>query len=193
MRRPRLTLVVGLLLLFLAASGSLATAHGIGKPQVINVENGPYLLSVWTDPDPLRIDQTHIVVAVMDPDTRAPLVENIDLSIRMEIPGDPDSAIIASAESDNSVSQLLYVVQFNDLPSAGQWEATVMVDGRRGFADEVSFPLEVTLTPLVNWVKIGIGGLVAVAVSWLALAMLQASNYSTPKSSAARRKVMSGR
>lgn len=191
--RQRLLLFALLLLLALGTGVPTALSHGIGKPQAINVENGPYLLSVWTDPDPLRVDQTHIVVAVMDPDTRAPLIGNVEVSVRLELPGDPDSALVETAESDNTVNQLLYVVQFNDVPTTGLWQATIIIDGERGLADELTIPLEITPPLPYNWMQIGIGSLVAVTVGWLVLAMLQSSAHTLSGSAAARRRVMSNR
>ena len=75
-RRPiGIALLVALLPALLLAAR--LAAHGMGKPQVLNEPAGPYLVSVWTDPDPLRADETHVVVGVTDPATRQPIVTGI--------------------------------------------------------------------------------------------------------------------
>jgi hypothetical protein len=61
MRRSVITGIIGLTLLLVVAN---TRAHGIGTPRVVNQPAGPYLLSAWTDPDPLRMDETHVVVGV---------------------------------------------------------------------------------------------------------------------------------
>lgn len=165
-----LLMVVGLLIDVSPASG-----HGIGLPQVVNVPNGPYLVSVWTDPDPLREDETHIVVAVMDPVTRAPLVEDVTVSVRMAATDHQGDTITETALSDNSANQLLYVVVFNNLISMGAWQATVIIDGPLGSAADVTFPLEITAAQGFNWLWLGIGGLVIAIGVWMAFAARDAS------------------
>ncbi len=159
-------LTLGVLLL--AAFGTIR-AHGIGLTQVVNTPNGPYLVSVWTDPDPLREDETHVVVAVMDPETRAPLVENLTVSVRLDSTAASVAPVTAVAHSDNSTNQLLYVVEFNNRVSEGAWEATVIVDGPQGMASDVSFPIEIGPARGFNWLWLGIGGLGLVAGVWLVL------------------------
>ena len=84
-------LLCGLLLaLFMAAR---LGAHGIGKPQVVNERVGPYLISVCTDPDPLRADETHVVVGVTNPDTREPVVGGIEVTVALVSAADP--AVVA--------------------------------------------------------------------------------------------------
>lgn len=166
--RVQLTLGVIAIAAGLLLSPVPLRAHGIGLPQVINVANGPYLVSVWTDPDPLREDETHLVVAVMDPATRAPLVSDITVSVELQANATGET-VQATAHSDNSVNQLLYVVEFNNLVSAGTWQATIIVDGPWGSAADVAFPLEVTPARGFNWMWLGLGGLGVAVVVWLAL------------------------
>jgi hypothetical protein len=164
-------LIFGVLLAvaLLAGRPSPTRAHGIGLPQAINVNNGPYLISVWTDPDPLREDETHVVVAVMDPITRAPLVTDHAVSVRLDDLSGEHPPVTRPSLSSNSANQLLYVVEFNDLVRAGQWQATIIVDGPQGTAADVTFPLEITATRGFNWMWLGIGGLGIAVVAWLLL------------------------
>ena len=43
-----------------------ARAHGGGVPQLINAGAGPYWISVWTQPEPLRVGESHFTVAVAE-------------------------------------------------------------------------------------------------------------------------------
>lgn len=165
------TLTLGLVLAvaLFAAWPSPAHSHGIGLPQAINVNNGPYLISVWTDPDPLREDETHVVVAVMDPATRAPLVTGHTVSVRLDDLSGELPPVTQPSLSSNSANQLLYVVEFNNLVRAGQWQATIIIDGPQGTAADVTFPLEIIATRGFNWMWLGIGGLGIAVVAWLLL------------------------
>jgi hypothetical protein len=164
-------LSIALLVSLLGLSAAIGVmAHGIGLAQVVNVQNGPYLISAWTDPDPLREDETHIVIAVMDPATRAPLVQDVAVAVRMEKLGDPEATLTVLSDSGNSANQLLYVVEFNDQVSAGDWQATVIIDGPLGMAEDVKFPLEITSAQGFNWLWLGIAGLGIAVILWLVLA-----------------------
>ena len=64
----RLTVVLMVLLgLALAAPAGVVWAHGGGVPRLTNVEAGPYWVSVWTQPDPLRVGGAHFTIAVSEP------------------------------------------------------------------------------------------------------------------------------
>ena len=52
MKLRAISVFLGVPLLFIITL--VADAHGTGTPQLLNAPAGPYLLSVWTDPDPLR-------------------------------------------------------------------------------------------------------------------------------------------
>ncbi|MEZ4519942.1 MAG: hypothetical protein R3C44_24975 [Chloroflexota bacterium] len=176
----------------LAGITVLANAHGVGYPQAVNVENGPYLISVWTDPDPLREDEAHVVVAVMDPETRAPLVENINVSVEMVNAADPSVVVTAHALPDNTANLLMYVVEFNDLVTTGTWDATVTVDGPWGEASDVSFPLEITPARGFNWLWVGAAGLGVVVLLWLLFASRKAPATDSPATKRRKRVPASG-
>jgi hypothetical protein len=180
-RTAPLTLGLLLAVALFAGRSSPTRAHGIGLPQAINVNNGPYLISVWTDPDPLREDETHVVVAVMDPATRAPLVTGHTVSVRLDDLSGEHPPVTQPALPGNSANQLLYVVEFNDLVRAGQWQATIIVDGPQGTAAEVTFPLEIIATRGFNWMWLGIGGLGIAVVAWLLLSARPAASSGSPR------------
>jgi hypothetical protein len=156
--------------LLLLAHAAAAGAHGIGTPRLLNAAAGPYLLSVWSDPDPLRADETHIVVAVSDPQTREPIVSGVEVNVSMTSVTEPSQTISVVAGVDN-VNQLLYAAEFNDHLSAGRWRVALSVDGERGGSEVVSFEVDVEPARGVNWLWIGVGGMAVLLVLWAAAAM----------------------
>lgn len=167
MKRSSGVALAGLLLLAAAlAYVPGIRAHGIGTPRLLNEPAGPYLLSAWTDPDPLRADQTHVVVAVSDPASREPIVSGVEIIVTMTSMDDPALIRRTGAGTDN-VNQLLYAAEFNDQLTAGRWRVGLNVSGERGAGPELSF--EVTVEPArgLNWLWIGVSGLAAVLVLWV--------------------------
>jgi len=161
-------LILALLAASLLAAARLVGAHGIGTPRLLNETAGPYLLSVWTDPDPLRADQTHVVVAVTDPATREPIVAGVEIAITLTSLADPAVTHTAVAGPDN-VNRLLFAAEFNDVLTAGGWHVAVVVAGADGDAPEVTFEIEVEPARGFNWLWIGVGGLAVILLVWLAV------------------------
>lgn len=158
--------VVILLAVLLLAGRALA--HGIGTPQQIDAAAGPYLVSVWTDPDPLRVNETHVTVAVMDPATREPLVRDVRVMVRLKSAIDETVVRRVSALPDNTTIKVLYAAVFNNLPHPGRWLGTVSVSGPAGAGDDVHFEIEVLGPRPVNWGLIGGLALGVVTIAWLA-------------------------
>lgn len=162
----------GLAALVLAAIGvavltGALMAHGIGKPQVLNEPAGPYLLSAWTDPDPLREDETHVVVAVTDPTTREPIVTGVRVEVCAASLAEPSEIVSVFAGTDN-VNQLLYAAEFNDRLAAGQWHITIHIQGEQGSGEIEGFVIEVEPARGFNWLLLGAGGIGLIVVIWLA-------------------------
>lgn len=171
MNRFRLILLGALAGLAAAAiAGDALRAHGIGKPQVLNEPAGPYLLSAWTDPDPLREDEAHVVVAVTDPQTRGPIVTGVDVEVQMVSPDAPADVVSVKAGTDN-VNQLLYAAEFNDKLTAGRWQVTVHVSGEQGVGEGSGFEIEIEPARGFNWLWLGVGGMAAIVIFWVAGAM----------------------
>jgi len=145
-------------------------AHGVGTPRVLNAPSGPYLLSAWTDPDPLRADETHVVVAVLKPDTQEPIVTGVTVTVRFTSLEDPTAAVAEVASTDDT-NQLLYAAEFNDELTPGRWEVGVTPDGERGGGSEVTFEVTVEAARGFNWLWAGAGGLVVVLAAWLVVSM----------------------
>lgn len=176
----RRLLIVALLGFMVLASSYLARAHGIGTPRLLNETAGPYLLSIWTDPAPLRADETHVVVAVTDPATREPIVDGVEVVVTLTSLADSTQTHTAVAGPD-SVNRLLFAAEFNNQLAPGMWRVAVVVAGTRGDAPEVSFEVEVEPARGFNWLWLGVGGLAAILLGWVALSARPARGRPRPE------------
>ena len=161
-------------------------AHGIGKTLVLNETAGPYLLSVWTDPDPLRADETHVVVGVTDPTTRQPIVSDVEVLVSLTAADDP-TVILRETAGTDSVNRFFYAAEFNDRVTEGRWQVGVRVSGESGMGELAGYTIDVQPPRRINWLWLGIGGLVAAVALWVAVSMRTAAPPS-PTSGRERRK-----
>lgn len=173
-------LIIALLAASLVAAARLVGAHGIGTPHLLNEPAGPYLLSIWTDPDPLRADETHVVVAVTDPATREPIVAGVEVTVTLTSLAAPALAHTAVAGPD-SVNRLLFAAEFNDRLTPGNWRVTVVVTGARGDTSEVTFEVAVAAARGFNWLWIGVGGLAGILLVWVVVSARPARSRSRPE------------
>ena len=169
-------------LLFFMTAAALQ-AHGIGTPRVVNQAAGPYLISVWTDPDPLRVDETHVVVGISDAATNEPIVTGIEVAVTLAAVDDPAAAITQIAGADN-VNRLLYAAEFNDRLAAGRWQVSLRVSGARGVGEGNAFPIDVEPARGFNGLWLGIGGLAAVVLLWVAASLRGEKPGRAPRPSA---------
>lgn len=175
---PSSALRLSALALLLACAARTA-AHGIGTPQVLNAVAGPYLLSAWTDPDPLRADETHVVVAVTDPESREPIITDVAVTVTMTSLADPAQTVTAVAGPDN-VNRLLFAAEFNDRVSEGRWRVDLAATGARGAGEGVSFEVNVEPARGFNWLWLGIAGLAAVVLVWVAGSLRSGKSDNAP-------------
>lgn len=168
-RRVVAPLVVAALVALLAGLllPRAAEAHGIGTPQVLNVPAGPYMLSAWTDPNPLRADETHVVVAVIAPETRELIVSGVEVVVTMTSLADP-AVVHERVAGRDFVNQLLYAAVFNNDVTEGEWRVGIRANGDLGASDEVAFEVDVAGARGFDWLWIGFGGMAAVVLGWLA-------------------------
>lgn len=175
--------VVIFVLLLLVVGGSGAHAHGGGKPQFLNTPSGPYLLSAWTDPDPWRVDEAHVIVGVSDPATQEPIVSDVIVRVRLQSIADPSIVLEQIAGTDN-VNRLFYAAEFNHQITEGRWRVFVSASGDMGEGEEIDFEIEAEPARGFNWLWVGIGGMGVVVVGWLLLSM----RSSPPSKSAPRQR-----
>jgi len=150
------------LLLVAAATGARAD-HG-GTLQLNGDPVGPYRVSAWTEPRPVRPGTCQVRVAVMQPHGFRPV-----LDAAVEVAAEPlDSAGPATVTRAVAGEPWAGYVAAVPIAAPGRWRLTVRVAGPAG-AGSVDFPLEVARGGLGPWPWAGAGaGAVALAGGWLA-------------------------
>jgi hypothetical protein len=161
-----------LLALVTALPTGVARAHGGGTPRLTNAEAGPYWVSAWTQPDPLRVGQAHITVAVSRPSQAAsargeagPPVLDAAVEVTFEPSGRAGETLIVRATHEGAANKLFYEADL-ELPETGRWQATVLVAGPDG-AGSAGFEAQVSPPSAFSWTWIGGLGLVALAAVWM--------------------------
>lgn len=145
-----------------------ASAHGGGTPQIVDGAAGPYRISVWTQPEPLRAGEVHLTIAVMEPqsaDENAPDQMILDAAVAVDFqPVDPSAAqpLHAEAELQSTFGSPYYEADV-ELPSEGEWRITVAATGDAG-QGAVSFDGTVLPPYSVNWILLASIGLVFGAI-----------------------------
>lgn len=91
-------------------------------------DSGPFVITVFAAPVPLRAGPIDMTVMVQTRDTLQPVLD-ADVSIRL----DGASPIEAVASRSQAQNKLLYAVTF-DLPRPGDWKYTVSVQNAAGQA-----------------------------------------------------------
>jgi len=160
--------ILGLLLTALPAQAALA--HGGGAPRLTNADAGPYWVSAWTQPDPLRVGQAHVTVAVSEPNPTAGAREagqpvlGATVSVRFEPLDRAGETLNLAATHAGAVNKLFYETDL-ELPHTGRWQVTVFVEGPAG-AGSASFEAQVSAPSPFNWTRVAGLGVVALAVVW---------------------------
>jgi hypothetical protein len=151
---------------------SLAWAHGGGVPQLTNAEAGPYWVSVWTQPDPLRVGEAHITVAVSEPgdlaggirEPGAPVL-NAAVQLLFEPVDGPGEARTVTATHEGAANRLYYEADM-ELTETGRWNVAISIDGPSG-TGETGFDAQVSPPRAFNWayvIGLGLAGVVVVGV-----------------------------
>lgn len=159
-----------LLLIVVALSLSLVTwaesAWGNGgAPRLTNARAGPYLVSMWSQPDSPRVGELDMSVAVMTLEARDPVLDaKVQLTAEpIEREGTP---ISAGASRGAGTNKLLYHAGLKP-PIEGRWRVTVFVEGPAG-SGSASVELEVKPPRAMNSLLTGAGlGLALVFLVWL--------------------------
>ena len=140
-------------------------AHGGGAARVSGEEAGPYLIYVWTEPDPLQVGQVHFTVGVTVRSANGgeTPVTDADVSVTLQPQSTPASAIKLRAEPGAGGGGVYYEADAN-IEQAGDWLVSVDVAGEPGSGD-VAF--SVTIAPASNgaqWVFLIAGLLLFVLI-----------------------------
>lgn len=156
-----------LLLLFflLVTAVPPARAHGGGTPQLENATAGPYVVSVWTSPDPARVGAYHLTLSVAQPDEAGNAGEPVlgaDVVVRLTPQSAAGEPLTAHASNEAADNKLFYEADV-ELPAAGAWAVQVTVDGPDG-RGETGFEIEAQAASGVNWALVGAAGVTVVAL-----------------------------
>lgn len=146
---------VGMLFLTLCvlfAPLGIAHAHGGGIPQIANAPIGEYVISVWTDPEPMRVGTVHVTVGLAQ-DNAAVLNRDVRIKVASVEGNRP---IEAQATHENSANKFLYEADL-EVSRSGEYRFTVWVDD---ISDTVSFVDVVEGSSLMDN-PIVIGGVIA--------------------------------
>lgn len=170
MMRRLLLLSVIATLAWLAGGRPLA-AHGGGTPRLTNAPAGPYRVYAWSDPEPWRVGEVHLSLAVTEPATAADDRPGAQLEIPVTAaditvlltPVDGGAPIRLVAERQPFLNNFYFEVD-TQLPAAGLWDVTIQVDGPAG-SGSTGFRLEAQPPLTLHWgyLAAGAGTLVAVA------------------------------
>lgn len=149
-----------------------ARAHGGGVPRLTNAEAGPYWVSVWTQPDPLRVGQAHITVAVSEPvrstagrQEAGPPVLGAEVQVQFRPLDHSGDTLQVLATHEGAANKLFYEADL-ELPETGHWAATVSVEGAAG-SGSAGFEAMVSQPQSTNWLWIGGLGLGTLVVLWM--------------------------
>jgi hypothetical protein len=172
--RLALALFVGLLTnLISLPSDSPAHAHGGGTPRLTAEPIGPYRLYAWSEPEPWRVGQVHLSLAVTmpNPDTTSNQVEmpvtDVDITVTYTAIQDNqvDTAvepIVVTAVRQEFLNDFYYEAD-PVLTREGEWQITVDVDGPEG-SGSTQFTMQTFPERSLNWALIGGAGVLLVVI-----------------------------
>lgn len=175
-----LAIVIGLLSsLFSTSLDAPVSAHGGGTPRLTAVEVGPYRLYAWSEPDPWRVGQVHLSLAVTkpNPDTTSNQVEmpvtDVEITVtytpmRDNVVDPTLGPVVVTAVRQEFLSDFYYEAD-PVLTREGDWQISVNVAGPEG-TGSTEFMMETLPERTLNWTLIA--GASAVLVVILALIAL---------------------
>ncbi len=161
--KPKIAALVGLALLWAATAVLPVWAHGGGLIYVAGEQAGEYRVTVWVAPNQVEAGKTlHFTVAVLE-DASNDMILDAQVEMSVYQAGGDAPVLSGPATTAQSVNKLFYEADFPDAPQPGIYTVVTRVNGRHG-TGEVSFDLEIMpAKTAVNWLLIGLGGLVVVA------------------------------
>lgn len=141
------SLVIGLLIALSALLPRMATAHTEGVLQLAAEPAGPYMLTVWTSPDPATIgEDLHVAIAVVLAEDASPVLD-ADVLVRLT-PDDGGPVVSGPATTEDSDNKFLHEAIL-DLNYGGDYLVEIVVEDAGG-SGAVSFPLQVEGAPVLN-------------------------------------------
>jgi hypothetical protein len=110
-----------------AALALLVATRALGDGGAVQVRqaDGPFLVTVFTAPTPLRAGSVDIGVLVQTGDGNQPVLD-AEVSVTLTSSSDGTATIHATATRQQATNKLLYAAAVN-LPFTGSWDARVTV------------------------------------------------------------------
>lgn len=141
-----------------------AAAHGGGTLQLRGVAAGPYSLTIWTSPEPVRTGEIHVTVGVGGVEG-TPILD-ADVEVEITALRDLGTSLSGAATREQSPNKFLYEADF-ELTETGLYLVIVTVNGVQGHG---SAGFELKVQPIEAFDRLGLGlvaGCVAVLVAWV--------------------------
>lgn len=120
-------LLAGLALLLTAPAALLGNG---GTLRLANVAMGDYLVSVFTDPTPVRPDSLDVSVLVLR-EGRPGLAEDVEVRVRARSLDHPGPEVVRAATREQADDPRYHAAKFA-LGHEGRWSITVGVSGEHG-------------------------------------------------------------
>lgn len=145
-------------------------AHGGGVPRLTDEVAGPYRIFAWTQPEPLRVGDIHLSIAVVkgarsgeqsatgldEPITDATVI------ITLQPVNQVDAPLRVSAMLQQQLGSYYYEADAT-LPTEGDWRFTIEVSGPMGDG-RVAFVGPVSPARQVNWTLVITAGMLLVGL-----------------------------
>jgi cytochrome c oxidase assembly factor CtaG len=109
-----------------------AWGHHGGEVRLME-KAGPFVITVFSDPTPLRVGPVDISVMVQDGDSGRPILD-AEVTVRLQERGTGGPPIITQATRQNATNKLLYAALVN-LPAPGLWGLQVTTQYQEQAAD----------------------------------------------------------
>jgi hypothetical protein len=133
-----------------------AVTHADGGAVRLSQQAGPYRVTVFTAPAPLRAGPVDVSVFVQDR-AGGEVLPEVSVRISLTPAGRAGAALEARATHEAATNKLFQAATF-DLPAPGRWQLVVTVEGPRGAAEcaceveaEAPPPRWVELWPWFAW------------------------------------------
>jgi len=162
MKRWHTPVILAALILLVPAH--LLLAHGGGALIAGPTAAGPYMVSVWLNPpQPWAGEPLHFTVGLATPEDGAPVLD-AEILVTMQTALD-QPPVVAPATTEQSINRLFYETDM-EVPQAGQYDTLISIRGPAG-SGELNLVVDVGEPSSINWLIIGLGGLVLVlAGAW---------------------------
>ncbi len=164
----RVLLAAILALTFTLQAAPPAAAHGEveGEPRLSQERIGPYLVSVWTSPEPIQTGEVSFDVSVFDLRHNAPATD-CAATLKAEQLGDSDPAV--SVQAFGAMDAEHEVVETHlRIPAAGRYVVTLLLEDTAGTVGSATFDLEVVDLRFFRVLIVALGVQAALTGGWLA-------------------------